>query len=468
MPKSPEYPLADYLINVRNAADLLKDVVHIWQIGNEPNLYFEWGGDVLTAADYVDMFLPIRDALKSVSSPLGEQIVLLGPVSPGDVQAGVRHTAGNDYLGQMCDRLTTDDLDGFSLHAYAAPWSDAVTCRAELQAGYASQLAVIDSKGFQSLPAHITEWNRRVSNPSDPYYEAQSAQFLHGAFADLDAWNNSAGVHPISSACWFIYEDSPGWEQYSILHLRDIGPPGADNDLWDAFQYACTFDYPTAAPSGDGFPLMYDGVPPGVNVALAAADVTTDSYHDASSTGEKAIDGVIAADSKWASAGTSPPHWLQLDLGSARRLSGYVVHHAGAGGEPAYYNTEAFQLQWASSATGPWEIDATVFNGDSENSTFRRYVIPRITRYVRLFITDPGIDNWARIPEFEVYQADPGDFDQDGDVDLTDFARFQSCFTGEGTTQAEATCFFAHFDDDGDVDAGELADLLDALLGPQP
>ena len=82
----------------------------IWQIGNEPNLYLEWDGDLLSAAAYVEMFVPIREAITSVSSPLGEQIVLLGPVSPGEVIGGVRHTAGNDYLGQMCDLLTADDI----------------------------------------------------------------------------------------------------------------------------------------------------------------------------------------------------------------------------------------------------------------------------------------------------------------------------------------------------------------------
>ncbi|MCP4246201.1 MAG: discoidin domain-containing protein [bacterium] len=466
VPQPPNTPdLAQYLLDVTATANTLKDVVHVWQIGNEMNLNGEWGGAVLTAPDYVADFKQIRGAIKSAVSPLGEQMVLLGPVSPGGMIPGIRHTDGNVYLSQMCDLLTGNDLDGFSIHGYAGPWNNAAAARAEFQAGYVSQLAVIDQKGFAAQPVHMTEWNRRVE-PIDDYNEAQSAQFLHGAFTDLDAWNHTPGAHPISSACWFIYADDPNWTNYSILHLRGIGPGGSDNDLWDAFQYACTLDYPTVAPSGGGQALMYAATPPGTNVALASVGVVTDSNHDGNSTGDKAIDGVIDAGSKWASAGTSPPHWLQLDLGSAQGLSGLVVRHAGAGGEPDYFNTEAFQLQTAPSASGPWGIEDTVFNAAQSNSTARSYYVSRTARHVRLFITDPGIDAWARIPEFEVYAADPGDFNDDGDVDLGDFADFQACFGGTDVIRTEPACFFAHFDDDQDVDLDDLQGFLGVFTGP--
>lgn len=467
VPQPPDTPdLTQYLADLTATVQTLSDVVHIWQIGNEMNLYGEWGGDVLTATNYVNQFKQIRAAIKAVPSSLGEQIVLLGPVSPGEVQGGVRHTNGNVYLGQMCDLLTSADLDGFAIHSYAAPWYDATAARADFQAGYVSQLVVIDEKGFSDKPVYLTEWNRRVEAPTETN-EPQSAQFLHGAFTDLNAWNQTAGAHPISTACWFIYDDSPGWEMYSILHLHGVGPGGADNDLWDAFQYACSLDYPTASPSGGGQLSMYVGTPPGANVAPASTGVTTDSDYGPEWTGAEAIDEVIDAGSKWTSAGGPPPHWLQLDLGAVRHLSGFVVRHAGAGGEASYFNTEAFQLQTASSAAGPWEIDANVSNSAQADVSARRYYAPRLVRHVRLYITDPGADNYARIPEFEVYEADPGDFDEDGDLDLRDFAMFQVCFTEDGVIQNEAACFFAHFDGDQDVDLTDFAGFESALTGPQ-
>jgi len=457
------YPenLTQYLVDVQAAAATLADVCHIWQIGNEMNLYGEWGSNELSPAIYVDMFNQIRAVIKAVPSPLGEQIVLLGPVSPGDVQAGVRHTEGNDYLGQMCDLLTPADLDGFAIHAYAAPWYDAPTARGELQAGYISQLAVIDSKGFADQPVHMTEWNRRVE-PINDYNEAQSAQYLHGAFLDLHGWNQMIGAHAVSSACWFIYQyDSGVWANYSIEYLREVGPGGPDNDLWDAFQYACTLDLPTAQPA-PADPLMYAAIPDGTNVALASVGVWTDS----GASGGDAIDGIIAADSKWTSDGTPPPHWLQLDLGQLRQVTGFIVRHAGAGGEPDYFNTRTFHLETAPSESGPWQIDAAVFNADWEDSTARLYYEPRALRHVRVFITDPGIDNYARIPEFEVYAlTPPGDYDGNGHVDLADFAPFAFCMQGPDNVYApEHFCLSGDADGDTDVDLADFA-VFQQLFG---
>ncbi len=450
----PEH-LSEFLLDVQSAAEVLADVCHIWQIGNEMNLCGEWGGNELSAAVYVDMFRQIRAAIRAVPSSLGVQIVLLGPVSPGNVEPGIRHAEGNDYLGQMCDLLTSDDLDGFAIHAYAAPWHDAPTSRSELQAGYLSQLAVIDSQGFADKPVHLTEWNRRVE-PINDYNEAQSAQFLHGAFADLHAWNQTAGAHPVSSACWFIYQyDNGMWANYSIEYLREFGPGGPDNDLWDAFQYACTLDLPTTYPAG-GEALMYDGTPAGTNVAPDSTGVWTDS----GTSGHEAIDGVIAPDSKWTSAGTPSAHWLQLDLGQVRQISGFVVHHAGAGGEPSYFNTRTFQLETAPSAAGPWQIDGMVFNADSADSTARSYYEPQAVRHVRLYITDPGIDDYARIPEFEAYALTPvGDFDSDGDVDLADLPPFLFCMQGPAETYIPG-----HFCTAGDADADDDVDLADLAV----
>jgi hypothetical protein len=455
------YPghLAQYLVDVQAAAQTLADVCHIWQIGNEMNLYSEWGGNQLTPANYVDMFKQIRAAIKAVPSPLGEQIVLLGPVSPGDVIGGVRHTEGNDYLGQMCDLLTANDLDGFAIHAYAGPQYDASTARRELLAGYLSQLAVIETKGFRDKPVFMTEWNRRV-DPINDYNEAQSAQFLHGAFADLHAWNQRVGGHPITTACWFIYQyDNGTWANYSIEYLHGIGPSGADNDLWDAFQYACTLALPTAYPAPEP-PLLYLGTPTGVNVARRAVAVSTDSGN-----GSPAVDGFTST--KWTSAGTVPPHWIQLDLGAVKTVTGFIVRHAGAGGEPQSYNTRTLHFETAPSADGPWRVDAMIFNSTSANTTARVYAEPQPLRHVRLYITDPGVDNYARIPEFEVYAlTTPGDFDQDGDVDMADVQSLIFCWQGPDRDYASGHyCYRRDLDSDADVDLADAAALQRLFTG---
>jgi len=53
--------------------------------------------------------------------------------------------------------------------------------------------------------------------------------------------------------------------------------------------------------------------------------------------------------------------------------------------------------------------------------------------------------------------SEHGDFDRDGDVDLTDFAGFQYCFNGPGCPLPSQECRVADFDADGDVDMADFA-----------
>lgn len=238
---------AQYLLDVQTAASQAANFCHIWQIGNEMNLYAEYGGGVLTAADYIAYYKQIREKIKSVQSPLGEQIVLVGAVSPGAYYNEVRHTEGLTYLGQMCDNLTLSDCDGFAFHAYGAPWFDANGARSDLIGGYSSQCNLIDQKGFYDKPAFILEWNRQTNPPDNAAQEAESAKFIIGAFQDLQTWNNNPSNHPIVCAAWFIYPDYSGWENFSLLHLRALNTRGVNLDLWDSFQYACSLNIPAGS-----------------------------------------------------------------------------------------------------------------------------------------------------------------------------------------------------------------------------
>jgi PKD repeat protein len=264
-----------YLDAVEAAAQQAKNVSHIWQIGNEMNLYGEYGGGVLGAQEYIDYFKQVRQRIKNVSSPLGPQIVLVGPVSPGAYFQEVRHTDGLQYLGQMCNLLNANDFDGFALHAYGAFWEDANGARWDFQngsGGYAAQLEVIDSYGFYDKPAFILEFNRQTPN-KDAWQESQTAQFIIGAYQDLQAWNSNPNHHPIICATWFIYADVGGWEIFSLRHLRDKNPRGVDQDVWDSFQYACSLNIP-AGDLGSNPPPPPPPPPPAEDFAAEHLDDT--------------------------------------------------------------------------------------------------------------------------------------------------------------------------------------------------
>lgn len=440
-----------FLADVTSAADALKNVAHIWQIGNEMNIGAEWGDKILTPEYYADMYRQIRAAIHTVDSPLGEQVVLVGAVSPGEV-AGARHTDGNDYLAALCDLLSPEEVDGFSVHSYAAPWNPVDVSRREWLAALMSQLSIIQSKGFHDKPIHCTEWNRRVE-PLIDSREAQSAQFLHGAFADLHAWNQLPGSMPISSACWFIYREDAGWAAYSIEGLRNTGPSGPDNDLWDAMQYACTQNYPAGVPATEP-PKLSFGVPSGINVAPDA-----DAISSSSGTPGRAVDEDLTDSGVWQSSFDLPHHSLTLAFDQPRRITGYTVRHATTAFLHPAFNTETFHIVTRSAPDTDEVIDGMFWNNGAAPSTSVTYDTPQPIHSVELVISDPGRDNRARIVEFEVFVADEqGDFDLDGYVDGDDWPPFIFCYRGPDTNYLSGNlCLEGDFDADDDIDLADVA-----------
>jgi hypothetical protein len=147
--------------------------------------------------------------------------------------------------------------------------------------------------------------------------------------------------------------------------------------------------------------LVADPMPAGSNLALGRP--ASGSAACAGNEGpEKAVNGTVLGGNaeKWCS-GTAPRQ-LQVDLGSARTVTGFVVRHAGAGGENTAWNTRDFVIQTSTDGTN-WS-DAVTVGGNTASITLHR-IAARSARYARLGITTPTQtgDGAARIYEFEVY-----------------------------------------------------------------
>ena len=59
----------------------------------------------------------------------------------------------------------------------------------------------------------------------------------------------------------------------------------------------------------------------------------------------------------------------------------------------------------------------------------------------------------------------PGDIDSDGDVDLEDYQRFQSCHSGPDVPPSDPNCDAADFDRDNDVDMRDFTAFQDGFTG---
>jgi len=154
--------------------------------------------------------------------------------------------------------------------------------------------------------------------------------------------------------------------------------------------------------------LQVFGVPGAANLARGAVAWSASSIFNASYAGDKAYDGGVSATSKWTSNGATVQSWLALDLGAAHPLTRVVVRHAGAAGEPTSYNTQSYRIESGSSLSGPWTVVASVDNGAQQSITTTDLASAVTARYVRLYVVDAGVDNYARIPEFEVYGSSAG------------------------------------------------------------
>jgi predicted alpha-1,2-mannosidase len=185
--------------------------------------------------------------------------------------------------------------------------------------------------------------------------------------------------------------------------------------------------------TGDVPPSFNDGFTPpapapdlGADLALGKATSTTATACAAAESAAKAVDGVLANNSKWCSLTAGPS--LQVDLGSAQNVSAFVVKHAGEGAENTAWNTGGYTIQTSTDGSS-WSTAVTV-TGSRASRTY--HPVPgRSARYVRLTITAPtnSTDTATRIYELEVY----GPGGATGNLALNKAATADSSCTGTET-----------------------------------
>ncbi|MER7667400.1 discoidin domain-containing protein [Kitasatospora sp. NPDC096128] len=147
----------------------------------------------------------------------------------------------------------------------------------------------------------------------------------------------------------------------------------------------------------------WNGTPPTGSVNLALNRPATASGRCNADEGPaKAVNGSVSGGTsdKWCTL--TAAKWLEVDLGSAKKLSKFVVKHASAGGESASYNTRDFSIQVRSKTADPWTTVATATGNTTGVTT---HPVDTTARYVRLVITKPTQNNdpAARVYEFEAW-----------------------------------------------------------------
>ena len=145
----------------------------------------------------------------------------------------------------------------------------------------------------------------------------------------------------------------------------------------------------------------------GTNLALSAVAYQSSSNYIPSEAGNFAYDGNV--NTKWTS-NSAPNQWLALDLGKSSNISSIILKHASACScDPSMYNLKNYEIQTATSLNGPWTTKGTFSNANQAAITTHN--INFTAQYVRLYVTNSGIDLHVRLPEFEIngsYAVPPG------------------------------------------------------------
>ncbi|MBC8060089.1 MAG: discoidin domain-containing protein [Clostridiaceae bacterium] len=141
----------------------------------------------------------------------------------------------------------------------------------------------------------------------------------------------------------------------------------------------------------------------GANIAMGKA-TTADSFVNSGEASQMAVDGDITT--KWC-ANTTDIHWLMVDLGKIKKIDGFKIFHAAAGGEDAAWNTKAYTIS-VSDDNKTWTTPVTVTDNIK---AITEDLVKTSGRYVKFNATKPtnSTNTATRIYEFQVY-GDDADF----------------------------------------------------------
>jgi beta-glucanase (GH16 family) len=217
-------------------------------------------------------------------------------------------------------------------------------------------------------------------------------------------------------------------------------------------------------------PFGFTGVvaPAGADAALIQIRLAGGAI--AGSSGEIACDDVtlVSADgpqvpglsvdgnpaTRWASA-AGDPQWIEIDLGAA-------------------YEMDQIVLNWADASALDYDIEvsddgvnwSTVYANSNGAGGVESFSVSAIGSYVRLYAYIGNTTDGCALNEFEVYGVlQPGDIDNDGDVDLADLALLVGCLTGPAV-EVMPGCHASDLDQNAAVDLRDFAKFQAAFTGP--
>ena len=385
----------DYFVNMLNALGTSKVkgiALHAYTHGNTPDLVTS---EVKMGAPYTDIHYHFR-VYKDYMSRIPTGMRTLPVYIPETGVCAAWADTNNGWMVAAYSEVNTWNQNNSQKIRCLAPfrWLHAgegdayyICDRGNLRADWRNAMSYHWTWGSAPTTGTITGWVKTAGGA------AISGATVATSTGGYSTTTNSSGVYTLSNVTAGTYN----------VTASKSGYDSSSSNVTVTAGNTTTANFTLQVTAGG----MNGNTPGGTNMATSGT-ATTDSNYSSSYTGAKAIDGVNTSASKWVSNGNAPPHWLAIDLGTNRTVNGFILRMPGQAGEQTYYNAKNFKYQSATSLSGPWTDEATIDNTAQASTVPRSFITPKSLRYVRLYITNAGIDNYSRINEFEVRCAGGG------------------------------------------------------------
>ena len=165
-----------------------------------------------------------------------------------------------------------------------------------------------------------------------------------------------------------------------------------------------------------------------------------------------AVDG--SDSTSWVSA-SGDPQWIEIDLGDTYEMNQVVLNWG-----------DDWALDYDIEVSDDGANWSPVYANASGAGGIESFGISAIGSYIRLNANMGNTANGCSLKEFEVYGVlQPGDIDNDGDVDLDDLDILVGCLTGPAV-EVMPGCHAADLDLSATVDLHDFAKFQAAFTGP--
>ncbi|HEX2571154.1 MAG TPA: PA14 domain-containing protein [Polyangia bacterium] len=247
---------ANYAAKCREAVLNLRDLCHIWIIGNEMNLLSEggipasWYLTVYSSGDGNNAYTQIHSVQSNAQVLMGA----VGPVNPDSNPGGPYAQAWQNYHYYLVQNAGA--VDGFALHSYGSrnggqpgladydpdprddtsyPNTDQNLENDNSAWGGSGQyrwfMGEIDRR-FPTLPVYITETNSFLDAWPDTSYRPG---WINALYEDVWTWNTTHR-HKINGVAWYVYSWGANSDGLHFGLMREGFPNGQPARLQQARQ----------------------------------------------------------------------------------------------------------------------------------------------------------------------------------------------------------------------------------------